>query len=57
MSANNWFWILAVIFAIFGIGGWWVPEPHRPRYLHGGVLFLFILILILGYRTFGQPIQ
>jgi hypothetical protein len=48
------FWVLMLLWLVFGLWGYWQPDP-RVWYGHG--LFLFILFLLLGWKVFGQPIH
>lgn len=51
------FWVLMLLWAIFGV------FPHYPRgegkgwAPFGGSLLLFILLLLLGWAQFGGPIR
>ena len=50
------FWILMLLWFVFGL--WWYWTPSQPRWGwagHSG--FLFILFLILGWHAFGPPIH
>jgi len=46
------FWILMLIWLIFGVWSSW-PNIQGA----GGNLLLFILLLILGWAEFGSPIK
>lgn len=56
MSMGLLFWILMLIWLIYGFawgyGG--IPGPYGPW---GHSLLLFILLLLLGWQTFGAPIK
>jgi len=55
MSLGLAFWILMLIWLVFGIGwhfGWF--GPLAP---FGGVLLLFILLGLLGWQVFGPPLH
>lgn len=48
------FWILMLIWFIFGAWGVW----NAPAWPHvGGSLLLFVLLLLLGWHAFGPPIK
>jgi O-antigen ligase len=50
------FWILMLIWLVFGFWVNWnagTPNPH----LIGGNVMLFILLLLLGWQAFGAPIH
>ena len=55
MSMGLLFWILMLIWLIFGVAHNWgaVPGPYGPW---GHSLLLFILLLLLGWQVFGAPI-
>lgn len=42
------FWILMLLSLIFGFGPWWPT---------GGRLLLFVLLALLGWKTFGPPLR
>jgi len=46
------FWILMLIWAVFGL---WSSWPNH--YLVGGNLLLFILLVLLGWHSFGAPLK
>ena len=46
------FWILMLVWLVFGI---WQTWPNYQA--SGGNLLLFVLLLILGWHTFGAPIK
>ena len=48
------FWILMLLWLIYGLWGWYSPQPN-VWWGHGG--FLFILFLLLGWKVFGAPIH
>lgn len=52
------YWILMLLWLVFGLWSNW-PAPgtangFRPM---GGTLMLFILLVLLGWKTFGPPIH
>lgn len=52
------FYVLMLIWFIFGLYWNWPRDQAAPGYgLIGGNLMLFILLLLLGWRTFGPPLQ
>jgi hypothetical protein len=53
MNAGSWFWIICVIAAIFGIPFGFT----RGRYIGGGALVLFVLIVLVGWAQFGPPLK
>lgn len=50
------FWLLIILWAIFGVGYGFVTTPDR-RVIGGGNLLLFILIVLLGLQSFGSAIK
>lgn len=48
------YWILMLLWLIFGFWSNW-PTPNYP--LVGGHLLLFVLLVLLGWRVFGQPLH
>jgi Na+/proline symporter len=51
------FWLLMLLWLLFGL--WWNRTDLRGgNYgLVGGNLLLFIVLCLLGWQTFGNPIQ
>lgn len=48
------FWLLMLLWLVFGIWSWWSPWPHS-FWVNGA--FLFILFMLLGWKVFGAPIH
>lgn len=49
------FWILVLLWLLFGIAPTWPRDGNfRP---FGGSLLLFILIVLLGWRVFGPALH
>ncbi len=51
------FWVILLVWAIFGIA---VPAPgSAPRTWRdfGGTGLLFVLFLLVGWQLFGQPLH
>ena len=55
MSFGLVFWILMLLWLIYGLWGFW--SPGQPYWVWGNGLFLFILFLLLGWREFGAPVH
>jgi hypothetical protein len=56
MTLGLLFWLLMVIWLIFGFAWNWgaLPGAYGPW---GHSLLLFILLLLLGWATFGAPLR
>jgi len=51
------FWVLMIVWAVFGAWSGYVPgQPYSPR-VWGGSLLMFVLLAILGWQAFGAPIK
>ena len=53
MSLQIIFWILMLIWLIFGFVGTKIG-PWAP---YGSTLLLFLILLVLGWASFGAPVQ
>lgn len=56
MSLGLVFWILMLLWLVFGLYWRW-PAGGAPIWPLGGDLLLFILLLLLGWHAFGAPIH
>jgi len=51
------FWLLMILWLLFGLY-WNRSDIRGGNYgIAGGNMMLFILLLILGWKVFGSPIQ
>lgn len=50
------YWILMLIWLVFGLWSNWPATGPNMRPL-GGTLLLFILLVILGWKVFGPAIR
>lgn len=58
MTIGLLFWILMVLWAVFGVyRGYTTSPPAPPWFGLGGDLLLFVLLLLLGVGVFGWPIR
>lgn len=59
MSFALLFWILMLLWAVFGVFPTWPASgtPNTGYLSFGGSLLLFILIALLGWHAFGSPIH
>lgn len=55
MTIGTIFWILMLLWIVFGLFGAYQPLGNRLWYGHG--VFAFILFFLLGWRCFGFIIQ
>lgn len=56
MSIGLAFWILMLLWLVFGVWAHWWPSGNQ-YYPLGNSLLLFILLLLLGWHEFGPPIR
>ncbi len=57
MSIGLVFWILMLIWLVFGSYTTWTVKGPDGWPLLGGNLLLFVLLLLLGWHDFGPPIH
>jgi len=50
------FWMLMILWAIFGIYPFVVTTPNQ-RIISGGNILLFVLLLLLGMQVFGSVVK
>ena len=55
MTLGLCFWILMLLWLVLGVV--WHFGPAWPYWGFGSGLLLFILMLLLGWQTFGPPIH
>ncbi len=51
------FWLLMILWFVFGIGGQWYEGPNRRYVLAGGAFLIFILFFLIGWKLFGFVVQ
>lgn len=51
------FWMLMILWAIFGLGYPFVVAAPDRRVVVGGNLLLFVLIVLLGLQVFGSVVK
>jgi hypothetical protein len=57
MHLSEWFWVLMLFWLAVSVWwGWGSPPTDRFR-VGGYSLFLFLVILCLGWKVFGSPFQ
>lgn len=57
MSLGLAFYILMLIWLVFGLWGAWQLPNNQGWPIWGGNLLLFSLLLLLGWHDFGPPIH
>lgn len=55
MPIGMWYWILMLIWLLWGGYTTWPRGDNRVFWPFGGSLLLFILLALLGWRVFGSP--
>jgi len=56
MSIGFVFWLLMIIWLIFGGYTGWVNRATGGPLFWGGNILLFVLLFLLGWKVFGWPI-
>jgi len=51
------FWMLIILWAIFGLGYPFIVATPDRRVVVGGNLLLFVLIVLLGLQVFGSVVK
>jgi hypothetical protein len=51
------FWMLMILWAIFGLGYPFVVASPNPYVIRGSNLLLFVLLLLLGLHDFGSIVK
>lgn len=51
------FWLLIILWAIFGLGYPFITETPNRRIVNGGNLLLFVLMVLLGWQVFGSAVK
>ena len=58
MSLQLLFWILMLLWLVFGFWAGYTPgQPYPPFKAWGGNLLLFLLFVVLGWQVFGAPVK
>jgi len=57
MSFGLLFWILMLLWLVFGLWSNWGGIVGGQWHPFGNSLLLFILLLLLGWQVFGPPIR
>ncbi len=57
MTLSVLFWVLMIIWLVFGAWSGYVPGQPFSFRSFGGSLLEFILLAILGWAAFGAPVK
>lgn len=57
MSKGFIFWLLMILWVVFGCYGGYLWDGVNRHYVIGGSLLLFILLFLLGWHSFGFVVQ
>lgn len=57
MAMGLMFWILMLLWLVFGAVAYWPGSQFGHYGPAGNWLLLFILLLLLGWHAFGPPIK
>lgn len=57
MSISFIFWLLMLLALVFHLGGFWGPYAGNPGYMRFNWLWLWVLLFLLGWATFGFIIR
>lgn len=50
------YWVLMLVWLIFGLWSTWPLSAANVK-AQGPTLLLFVLLLLLGWKTFGAPLH
>ncbi len=56
MSTSFVFWLLMLLWLIFGLVFYWPFGAMSVGFL-GSNFFMFVLMCLLGWKTFGSPLK
>ena len=54
MNAATWYWLILVVWILFGVIEWFNDDP---RIRQGGNLALIVLFVLIGFMAAGSPIK
>lgn len=54
MDAKIWYWIILVIWIIFGVADAYTDDV---RFRRGGNLVLIVLLVLIGFMVSGSPVK
>ncbi len=50
------FWMLMILWAVFGLYPFVVAAPN-PRVIYGGNILIFVLLFLLGIGVYGSVVK
>lgn len=56
MSISLLFWVIMILWLLFGLWQNW-PAPGGKPFAVGGVIVLWVLLALLGWRVFGAALH
>jgi len=57
MTIGVLFWVLYIVFLVFGLWAGYPWPAGSPWYRNMGFLLIYILIGLIGWRVFGAPVH
>lgn len=51
------FWVLMLLWLVFGLAWNWPGTPIGPYGPIGNTVLLFVLLVLVGWRVFGAPLH
>jgi hypothetical protein len=57
MSRELLFWVLMLLWLVFGLWADYVPGQPYPVRNGIGTVLLFVLFAVLGWQVFGAPVK
>lgn len=57
MSRELLFWVLMLLWLVFGLWSDYVPGQPYPVRNGIGTVLLFVLFAVLGWQVFGAPVK
>lgn len=54
MNAQTWYWLILIIWIIFGVVEWFNEDIRIRR---GGNIVLIVLLILIGFMVAGSPLK
>jgi hypothetical protein len=51
------YWMLIILWVVFGLGYPWVVAEPNPHIARGSNVLLFVLLVLLGLQVFGSVVK